>query len=224
MFRSVFAAAFLVAGLSSLVITPLSGCQSTYYAAMESFGVHKRDILVDRVEDARGDQEAAKETFKTALERFSEVVKQPDSNLKKKYDALSSELDRCEQRASTLTGRIDSIEDVSEDLFAEWEKELDSYTNQDLRRNSEKELANTRQRYGQLIGAMRNAESKMEPVLASFRDHVLYLKHNLNAQAIASLQGELTSLEDDTASLIVDMEKAIAEADAFIKDMRPAEG
>ncbi len=190
---------------------------------MESFGVHKRDILVDRVEDARADQEAAKETFRTALERFSEVVKQPDSNLKKKYDALNTELGRCEKRASTLTGRITSIERVSKDLFAEWEDELDDYTNQDLRRNSERELDNTRQRYAQLITAMRNAESKMEPVLASFRDHVLYLKHNLNAQAIASLQGELTSLEGETASLIADMEKAIAEADAFIRDMRPAE-
>ena len=77
------------------------------------------DILVDRVEDARSDQEAAKETFKTALERFSEVVKQPDTDLKKKYDALSSELGRCEKRASTLSGRIDSIEDVSEELWDE---------------------------------------------------------------------------------------------------------
>ena len=207
-----------------LALPALQGCQSAYYATMESFGVHKRDILVDRVEDARGDQEAAKETFKTALERFTEVVKQPDTDLKKKYDALSSELGRCEKRASTLSDRIDSIEDVSEDLFAEWEKELDAYTNQDLRRSSEKELATTKERYGQLISAMRNAESKMEPVLASFRDHVLYLKHNLNAQAIARLQGELTSLEGDTAALIKDMEAAIAEADAFIKDMRPKEG
>lgn len=220
--RTAIACSLIVVSLSSISLSPMSGCQSTYYAAMESFGVHKRDILVDRVEDARKDQEVAKETFKTALERFTEVVQQPDSDLKKKYDALSSELERCEKRASTLNGRIDSIERVSKDLFAEWEMELDAYTNQDLRRNSEQELARTQHRYGQLIAAMLNAESKMEPVLASFRDHVLYLKHNLNAQAIASLQGELTSLEGETASLIADMEKAIAEADAFIKDMRPA--
>lgn len=201
----------------------MSGCQSTYYAAMESFGVHKRDILVDRVEDAREDQEAAKETFQTALERFSTVVKQPDTDLKKKYDALSSELGDCEDRASTLTKRIDSIESVSKDLFAEWEKELDQYTNPDLRKASEKELANTKKRYDSLIGAMRKAESKMEPVLASFRDNVLFLKHNLNAQAISSLQGELTSLEGDTAALVADMERAIAESDAFIKDMKKPE-
>jgi chromosome segregation ATPase len=201
----------------------LGACRSAYYSTLEKFGVHKRDILVDRVEDAREDQDAAKETFQTALQRFSEVVNQPDTDLKKKYDALSSELGDCEDRAATLSKRIDSIEKVSKDLFAEWDKELDQYSNQELKRSSEKELANTRQRYEQLIGAMRNAESKMEPVLASFRDHVLYLKHNLNAQAIAGLQGELSSLQGETASLIKDMEKAIAEADAFIKDMRQPE-
>lgn len=224
MSRSLTGVILVGAALAVSALAPLTGCRSTYYAAMESFGVHKRDILVDRVEEAREDQEAAKETFRTALERFSEVVKQPDSDLKKKYDALNSELGRCEDRASTLRKRIDSIETVSKDLFSEWEKELDQYTNQDLRRNSEKELTTTKQRYAQLIGAMRNAESMMEPVLASFRDHVLYLKHNLNAQAIASLQGELTSLEGETAILIKDMEKAIAEADAFIRDMRPTDG
>ena len=36
---------------------------------------------------------------------------------------------------------------------------------------------------------MRLAESRIEPVLKSFRDQVLFLKHNLNAKAIASLRG-----------------------------------
>jgi hypothetical protein len=207
----------------ALGLAAIGGCRSTYYAAMESFGVHKRDILVDRVEEARGDQEKAKETFKTALQRFSDVVKQPESNLKTKYDALSAELTRCEDRAEALSGRIDSIETVSKDLFAEWEEELDQYSNPELKKASERELETTRSRYDQLIGAMRKAESTMEPVLASFRDQVLFLKHNLNAQAIASLKGELTSLEGETAALIKEMEKAIAEADAFIRDMKPAE-
>ena len=66
---------------------------------------------------------------------------------------------------------------------------------------------------------MKRAESKIEPVLSAFRDQVLFLKHNLNAQAIASLQNELTSVEADIASLIKEMEASIAEADVFIKTM-----
>ena len=39
----------------------VGGCSSTYYGAMEKVGIHKRDILVDRVEDARDSQEDAQE-------------------------------------------------------------------------------------------------------------------------------------------------------------------
>jgi Protein of unknown function (DUF2959) len=106
---------------------------------------------------------------------------------------------------------------VAEALCKEWEAELPQYTNDTLRRASARQLAQTRQRYTPLMAAMRRAEAKMAPVLAAFRDHVLFLKHNLNAQAIASLQQELVTVETDIAALIRAMEASMAEADAFIK-------
>jgi len=66
---------------------------------------------------------------------------------------------------------------------------------------------------------MKRAEKKMEPVLSAFRDQVLFLKHNLNAKAIASLQTELVSVEAEVNSLIRDMETSIKEANAFISAM-----
>jgi len=186
---------------------------------METFGHHKRDILVDRVEDARDAQEDAKDQFKTALERFNEVVAVKGGDLQDKYNSLKTELDRSESKAKAVTERIDKVSEVADDLFKEWVNELDDYTNKELRRSSEAKLRETQARYDQLISAMRRAESKIEPVLVVFRDQVLYLKHNLNAQAIASLQGELTSVETDVAELIREMEASIAEADSFISSI-----
>ena len=111
------------------------------------------------------------------------------------------------------------LEEVAEDLFTEWEKELDQYSRADLRRNSTSLLNDTRKRYKQLMTTMHRAERSMEPVLAAFQDQVLVLKHNLNARAIGALRGELDSIERDTANLIAQMQKAIAEANAFIDSM-----
>ena len=66
---------------------------------------------------------------------------------------------------------------------------------------------------------MRKAEQKTEPVLAAFRDQVLFLKHNLNMQAVSSIQQESAIIEQDVAALIRDMETSIAEAEAFVKDL-----
>jgi SMC interacting uncharacterized protein involved in chromosome segregation len=186
---------------------------------MEAFGQHKRDILVSRVEDARDAQEDAKEQFKSALEKFTDVVEFKGGELQDKYNQLKSELDKSEAGAESVRSRISGVESVAEALFKEWEDELREYDSEKLRRSSEQTLRQTRQRYSQLIAAMKRAESRIEPVLTAFNDQVLFLKHNLNAQAIASLQNELTSVEADIAALIKEMEASIAEADEFINAM-----
>lgn len=202
-----------------LVAFTTTGCSRAYYNVMEKFGKEKRDILVDRVSDARESQEEAKEQFRSALEEFRSVVSVDGGELAEKYDRLSRAYERSEKRAEEVGDRIDKIEDVAEALFDEWEDELDEYENSSLRRRSERKLDETRSQYEGLIRAMRRAEDRMEPVLEAFQDQVLYLKHNLNAAAIASLDEEYTQLEDDIDELIVEMESSIREADAFIQRM-----
>jgi chromosome segregation ATPase len=205
--------------LALLTAPLLAACESTTYGIYERLGVHKRDILVDRVEEGRDAQHAAKEQFQSALDAFRQVADYDGGELEELYDRLRKEYERSDQRVSKVRGRIDAIEDVAEDLFDEWKDELDEIQSDELRDKSEQTLRATRERYEGLIDAMRRAEGKMTPVLAAFRDHVLYLKHNLNAAAIASLDSELASIESDITMLIGDMEASIAEADAFIATM-----
>ncbi|MHC4416595.1 MAG: DUF2959 domain-containing protein [Planctomycetota bacterium] len=217
MMLSIARAVLLVA-----VVHFLGACQNLYYGTMEKLGQHKRDILVSRVEATRDDQEAAKEQFRSALDRFSEVVAFEGGDLRAKYDRLTDELERSEAKAASVRRRIAKTEEVAEALFDEWETELAQYSSDDLRRRSERALRDTQERYRLLITTMKRAEGKMEPVLVAFRDHVLFLKHNLNAQAVAALQGDVVRLESDISELIADMEAAISEADAFIAMMGSA--
>lgn len=204
--------------LTSATLLLLS-CQSGYYYAMEKVGFAKRDLLVSRVEEARDTQEEAKEQFKSALEKFGAVVHFDGGALQEKYDQLSSELESSESKAEAVRDRINSVEDVAEALFNEWETELEQYTNEKMRRISQEKLTKTRQQYTKLIKVMKRTEQKIEPVLVTFRDQVLFLKHNLNAQAIASIQSELVSVESNVAALIKEMESSIREADTFIQAM-----
>ena len=201
------------------VICLMFGCESTYYKTMETMGYHKRDIMVDRVQDARDAQEEAKEQFESALEKFSSVLGFQGGNLEQKYDQLKNEYEESAIKADAVRSRIAAVEDVAEDLFAEWQEELNQYTSSSLKRSSARKLRETKNKYGQLIAAMKRAERKIDPVLSAFQDQVLYLKHNLNAQAIASLQSELASIETDVARLIKEMEASIKEADSFISSM-----
>jgi predicted nucleic acid-binding Zn-ribbon protein len=205
--------------LVAAILLLFAGCQTAYYKTMEKFGYHKRDILVDRVKDARDSQEEAKEQFKSALEEFSTVLGFQGGDLEKKYNKLNDAYEESEEKAQDVRDRIESVEKVSEALFDEWDEELSQYTNAKIRQSSEEQLRYTKREYKKLIGAMKRAEKKIEPVLSAFRDQVLFLKHNLNAQAIASLKSELVSVETNVASLIKEMEASIGEANEFIKSM-----
>ncbi|HKR79717.1 MAG TPA: DUF2959 domain-containing protein [Nitrospira sp.] len=194
-------------------------CQTAYYETMEKFGYHKRDLLVRDVEKARDAQQDAKEQFKSALDRFTKTLNIEGGELQEHYETLNTEYERSEAKAKAVRNRIASVEDVSEALFAEWNDELKQYSSSALRKKSQEQLTQTRAHYGQLIKAMKRAEAKMDPVLVKFKDQVLFLKHNLNAQAIASLKGELVSVEGNINALIKDLNASIQQADSFIAAM-----
>ena len=189
---------------------------NAYYSIKERLGYHKRDIIVDRVEDARDSLETAKEQFQTALERFSELTGFEGGPLEECYRQLKAEFDYSQARAAAVQDRISAVEDVGEALFEEWREELEQYTNRSLKSSSRQQLKVTEQHYKRLIKAMHRAEGKINPVLAAFHDQVLFLKHNLNAQAIASLQNELIAVAVNITSLIRAMESSIKEANAFV--------
>jgi hypothetical protein len=202
----------------------LTGCSTAYYNAMEKFGIAKREILADRVDDTRKAQQKAKEQFADALQRFLAVTKAEGGDLQRKYEDLNSQFKRSEDQAKEVRARIASVEDVAEALFREWKQELGQYTNPALRSDSQRQLDTTRRRYDSLITLMRRAADRMDPVLATFRDQVLYLKHNLNAQAVSSLGSTHRALEADISRLISEMENSIREAEVFIKDLKSGSG
>jgi len=205
--------------IALLLLLTSIGCSSTYYAALEKIGLPKRDLFVKRIKAAQDSQLEAKDEFKNALEKFSAVLSFEGGTLQAKYDDLSSALKSSEAKAEDVHSRIDSVEDVSDALFEEWTNELGQYKNETLRAESKRKRDDTKAQYETMLKAMRRAESKLEPVLQPLRDQVLFLKHNLNARAISSLDGELHTIESNVDNLVRDLERSIAEADAFIAQM-----
>lgn len=201
---------------AAAIVLLLSACQSAYYSAMEKVGIPKREILVDRIESVKEAQEDGKEQFASALERFRSVVQFDGGELEDQYDALLDEYEDSKDAADMISERIEKVESVAQALFEEWQEELDQYTNERFKRDSAAKLKATQRQYNSLLKAMKSAEKSIQPVLSALNDNVLYLKHNLNARAVASLKGELASIDRDVSSLIKNMQAAIDQSNQFI--------
>jgi hypothetical protein len=205
--------------LMSIMMLSLTGCQSAYYSAMEKVGIHKRDILVDRVEATKESQEKSQKQFQSSLEHLSALINFNGGELQTVYEQLSDDYEASKSAADTVTNKINKVEDVGLALFSEWETELEQYQSVSLKRESQKKLNQTQRQFNKLLRSMRRSEQKMAPVLAALKDNTLYLKHNLNAQAISAIKGEFTNLKRDIQTLIKDMNNSIDDSNKFIKQM-----
>lgn len=194
-----------------------AACQKTYYNVLESVGIEKRDLLTRRVSSAKESQEEAQEEFRDALEKFQAVTGYHGGQLEERYDDLRDAYERSEQRAHDVSDRIDAVESVADALLDEWHDELDKYQDRSLRRRSEERLHTTEREVHRLLRAMHSAEKSLTPVLEKLEDRVLYVKHNLNAAALAGLDSEVPELRQDVDRLVREMQASIAEADRFIQ-------
>ncbi len=202
--------------LASSVLLP--GCQSAMMAIKEKAGIPKRDQLVARVTDVQEAQQEAKNEFQSALDQFLAMSGGTGTQLEKTYKKLQGEYQDAESAVSNVKKRIDNTETVSSALFREWQTEIGTYTNANLKAQSQQQYTTTKAQYDQLLGTMKTAAAKMDPVLNTFREHVLFLKHNLNAQAIGSLMNsERAAIESEVGTLVADMQRSIDEADAFMQ-------
>ncbi len=203
-----------------LIAVFTTGCSQMYYASMEQVGVHKRDIMVDRVEEVQESQEDAQEEFKSALEQFGSLVTIEETDLKKAYDNFNDQYEDAKEASEDLNKDINKLEDVSLALFDEWEEEITHYKNAKLKSQSKTKLRDTKAKYKNMMRSMRQSEKSMQPILDTFYDNVLTLKHSLNAQAIGALQGEFNTLKSDINVLIKQMNTSIKESNKFIQEMK----
>ena len=211
---------FFTRAVSIAAIVLLSSCSTVKYNALEKIGIHKRDLLLDNVEDTRDAQKDAQEQFQDALERFGQVMTIEETRLKKAYDQLNDEYEDSVDAAEEVSEQIEEVEEVADDLFEEWREENELYSDAVLKRNSQNQLRDTQASYSEMLKTMKDAEASMQPVLATMRDNVLFLKHNLNAQAIGSLQTTFNELEGDIGILIERMNQSIERSDEFIRSMK----
>lgn len=208
------------AGIVLITVMLASGCQTLYNATLEKvFGMEKRQIFKKSIEDVSTQQKKAQETFKDSLTRLKELYNFKGGQLESVYNKLKSSYDNSQSEANKVHERIQNMDGVAKSMFAEWDKEIRSYSNATFAENSRRQLAETKTRYAELIKSVRGSESSMRPVLKQLNDHVLYLKHNLNASSIGTLKGESSSIESQIEGLIDTMNESIREADSFIQTL-----
>lgn len=202
------------------VLIALSGCGKAYYKAWEALGKEKRDLLVSEMGKTNSDQQELQNQFKDTLQRIRTEYKFDEGNLGKTYDNLSRDYDRAEAKAKSLRSHIARAKTIASDLFVEWRTEANQMTDADLRNQSLRELEESQARFATTAKLLDESVKRIDPVLKSLHDHVLAIKHALNAKAIGGLEGNLRGFLPQIEQLITNMQQSIDSAREYEKSLK----
>lgn len=206
--------------IALVLILSSTGCNNSLgYDIQEAMGTPKRQVLLSRVQDTRDSMKETKKVFASAMLQFGSVYKESGSKLENKYVILKKEYDACNSKASSLRSQIANVKSIGQVLFQEWQKELDQFTNEQMRKLSEVKMQQTREKYVAMTDSMDRVSARMSPVMSSMSDQLLNIKHSLNALIVVSLEEELIQLRGQMDNLMAEIDASIENCNSFIGSM-----
>lgn len=194
----------------------LGSCTTIYYNFWETFGQEKRDLLRSNIVKTQEAQDEVQNEFKDTLERVRSEYSFDGGSLEKTYDQLNADYEDAQQRVEHLSSRINKVEDIAGDLFAEWKEEAGQISNRSYQRDSLRKRRQAMKKFERMLTAMRRVEKTTDPVLTKLKDQVLYLKHNLNARALGSFKLEFQKIERELTALNSEIHRSTEVASEFI--------
>jgi hypothetical protein len=198
----------------------LVGCKSspTYVKAMDVVGFEKREMLKERLQEARDSQVEAKQQLQTALYTLRRFESVPAAEVSDFHDDLKGEVDKAKEEIDDLNGDIAAVETVAKEMFTDWEDELASYESAELRQKSAEELRETRRNYSTMIEQLRETQRKLSAVVPALEDQVLYVEHSINAGEKPAESDKLDDVREQISTLIEELEGSIDRTQRFIEE------
>ena len=156
--------------------------------------------LTDRVRAIHENQLLAYENLKAVHEEFKQLTTPQAVDITGHSRDLKRRAKVCRRDAEELGKEIESFQQETEALITDWKRQLASLGDAE-RRDSRKALEETEEQAERVLDAMRTVRKKLQPVLASLDDYILFFDHNLNARAIAALDDTYESFDEDMDEL-----------------------
>jgi hypothetical protein len=175
------------------------------------------DDLVEAVEKVNGELDSSKESMLAAVQKL-QAVTAPDfkGDAVAAYKDLKKTIDSSDDQANDLRKCVEKMQAAAEPVFDQWTKDLEAYSNPEMRARSQQRLAAARERFDTVVAAVEPVLVEYETINQTLHDHALFLSHDMNPAAIATIQGDVRSVAKEASALDGSFNSAKAAARAYV--------
>ncbi|MBL8863659.1 MAG: DUF2959 family protein [Planctomycetes bacterium] len=197
------------------VLLALGACAGT---TQRSESVARVDELLTRIERMQAETAVAKESVHAAYVSLCTLVSPSFRGDAAGEFAKFVELsERSERQSEILRRAAKPMQQLADDVFLRWTKDMESFGNSRMRQRSQSRLDETRTRFQSIVGATQAAQIALDSFHGDLRDHENFLRHDLNATSVASIRPDVRALGEDLRALDVRFDATVAAARAYVE-------
>lgn len=152
--------------------------------------------LTKAAEVAKKDVGGAVTQLGKLLEGYNSIIGGEAKNAMSSYKKLTGDMKNTEKLIQSASKSLAAMNKEAGKYFADWEKDLSGYSDGAMRDKSMARLETTKDRYAELGEKLGQAGEAFAPAIQNLNDQILFLGRDLSPEAIADLQDEAATLND----------------------------
>jgi len=148
------------------------------------------------------------------LAGYNSIIDGSAKNAQSAYKKLAGDLKSTEKMIQGANKSVQALNKEAGKFFADWEKDLGEYSNEDLKQKSMARLEKAKAQYTTLGEKLGEARSVFAPLVQNLNDQILFLGRDLSPEAIDDLKDEAEALNQQVDEVSKKVNELVASADA----------
>ena len=132
--------------------------------------------------------------------------------LRPQFEKFKAELVNMEEQAKVARDRAQTMQENGAAAFQEWEKEVKTINNADIRKAAENRYEKRKKSYDKILNAMQEAREELVPFMSDLNDIRKLLESELTTDTVAATKSTIRSADwhgEDVRDSLTDVEKEL---------------
>jgi hypothetical protein len=196
---------------AAMVAMAVAGCASP--------GYKEGDSAAGAMRAAAAEAATVQTSVDATVTALKDLLSSTDVDLRPKYEAFSTNLDRVQGSVAALQRRTDSMTTAATNHLKRWEEDMKKVTSEELRKKSLQRRAEVEERVRKVKELSEQTRVTASPALADLEDIRRVIGTDLTAGGIATIRDAAERAQTSAAALKESATKLTAELDGLAGDI-----
>jgi hypothetical protein len=199
---------YLTAALGVLWALTITGCATRGYQQADKTG--------EAINTLRNDVVNMKYAVDHSMKALDQVVAAASTNPRKPYEDFAKSVDKVEAAGDTAKSDADTMRERGAAYFQQWQTELASVKNEDIRQLAQQRRAKLQQTFDKIKDAAQAAKQSFPAYLSDLKDLRTALGVDLTAQGIDATKDIFLKTKNSGVQVQKDLDKLITELNTVV--------